>query len=192
MKDYTNKTVYIGIDVHKKTYAVTAICNKEVIKKDTMIANLDNLLRYITKYFGAAKVYTAYEAGFSGFHLHRFLVGNGINNIVVHPASIEVSSRDRVKTNKRDSLKIAGQLSNGVLKGIKVPSKEREGFRLITRTRDQLIENRKRTGNHLKSLLFLHCHIPFMILKLPHLQLIWYLAIQKILIYLIFIQRNIK
>ena len=156
MRDYTNKTVYIGIDVHKKTYSVTAICNKEVIKKDTMIANPENLLKYITKYFKEAKVYTAYEAGFPGFHLHRFLVKNCINNIVVHPASIEISSRDRVKTDKRDSMKIASQLSNGVLRGIKVPSKKREDFRLITRTRDQLVENRKRTGNHLKSLLFLH------------------------------------
>jgi transposase len=37
-----------------------------------------------------------------GFSLHRYLIENGINNIVVHPASIEVSSRDRVKTDKRD------------------------------------------------------------------------------------------
>ena len=116
MRDYTSKTVYIGIDVHKKTYAVTAICNKEVVKKDTMTADCNNLLRYITKYFKGAVIYTAYEAGFSGFHLHRFLIKNGVKNIVVHPASIEVSSRDRVKTDKRDSLKIASQLSNGVLK----------------------------------------------------------------------------
>lgn len=156
MRNYTSKTVYIGIDVHKKTYAVTAICNKEVIKKDTMIANPDKLLKYITKYFEGAKVYTAYEAGFSGFHLHRFLIKKGIKNIVVHPASIEVSSRDRVKTDKRDSLKIAKHLSNAMLRGIKIPSKKRENFRSITRMRNQLVENRKRTGNHLKSLLFLH------------------------------------
>ena len=156
MRDYTDKTVYIGIDVHKKTYAVTAICNKEVVKKDTMTADPDSLLRYITKYFKGAKIYTAYEAGFSGFHLHRFLIRGGAKNIVVHPASIEVSSRDRVKTDKRDSLKIANQLSNGVLRGIKVPSKKREDFRQITRTRDHLAEDKKRTGNRLKSLLFLH------------------------------------
>ena len=30
MKDYTRETVYIGIDVHKKTYSVTAICNGTV------------------------------------------------------------------------------------------------------------------------------------------------------------------
>ena len=33
MKDYTGKIVYIGIDVHKKTYAVTAICDEELVKR---------------------------------------------------------------------------------------------------------------------------------------------------------------
>ena len=38
MKDYTGKTIYIGIDVHKKTYAVTAICEGEIVKRDTLTA----------------------------------------------------------------------------------------------------------------------------------------------------------
>jgi len=58
--------------------------------------------------------------------LHRFLVSQGINNIVVHTGAIEVSSRDRVKTDKRDALKIAKQLSVKRLRGIFVPSQERE------------------------------------------------------------------
>jgi transposase len=113
-------------------------------------------VEYIKKYFTGAKVYTAYEAGFSGFYLHRYLEANGIENIVVHPASIQVSSRDRVKTDKRDSLKIAKQLSTRELHGIIVPSEERENFRTVTRTRDAIVETKKRVGNQLKSLLFLH------------------------------------
>ncbi|EKD45867.1 MAG: Transposase IS116/IS110/IS902 family protein [uncultured bacterium] len=81
-------------------------------------------------------------------------IAQDINNIVTHPASIKVSARDRVKTDKRDSLKMAKQLSNGELKGINVPSEEREQFRILTRTRDQLAEHRKRISNQIKSLLF--------------------------------------
>ena len=44
MRDYTRKTVYIGIDVHKKTYAVTAICENEVVKRDTLVAYPQQLL----------------------------------------------------------------------------------------------------------------------------------------------------
>lgn len=156
MKDYTGKIIYMGIDVHKKTYAVTTICEKEIVKRDTLAAYPDHLVEYIKKYFTGAKVYTAYEAGFSGFYLHRYLERNGIENIVVHPALIQVSSRDRVKTDKRDSLKIAKQLSTRELHGIIVPSKEREDFRSVTRTRDAILETKKRVGNQLKSLLFLH------------------------------------
>ena len=63
MKDYTQKTVYIGIDVHKKTYAVTAICEDEIVKKDTLEAYPENLVSYIKKYFKGAKINTACEAG---------------------------------------------------------------------------------------------------------------------------------
>ena len=73
---------------------------------------------FLRKYFPGAQIKTAYEAGFSGFVLHRYLTQNGVENIVVNAASIEVASRDRVKTDKRDAVKIAKQLSSGFLKGI--------------------------------------------------------------------------
>lgn len=154
MKDYTRETVYIGIDVHKKTYFVTAICNGAVVKKDTIAAYPEQLVRYIKKYFSGAVVYTVYEAGFSGFYLHRYLLAQGINNIVTHAASIETAAKNRVKTDKRDSLKMAKQLSDGDLKGINVPSEAREQLRMITRTRNKLVDSKKRIGNQLKSLLF--------------------------------------
>jgi len=156
MKDYTQKTVHIGIDVHKKTYAVAVICDGEIVKRDTLQAYPQKLVNYIQKYFKGAEINTVYEAGFSGFHLHRYLIANNINNIVTHPASIKRAARDRVKTDKKDALKMAKQLSLGELRGIKVPSEEREIFRTLTRVRDAIIEDRKRAGNRLKSLLFLH------------------------------------
>jgi hypothetical protein len=47
MKDYTGKTVYLGIDVHKKTYSVTAMCEKIVIKKATIEAKFSILVSII-------------------------------------------------------------------------------------------------------------------------------------------------
>src|SRR3990167_2350576 len=123
--DYTGKTVYVGIDVHKKTYSCACICDGQVVKKDSMPGKPEVILSYLNNTFSGAKIYTVYEAGFSGFHLHRYLVSQGINNGVVHPGLIEVSSRDRVKTDKRDALKMATQLSVGRLNGIYVPSQEK-------------------------------------------------------------------
>lgn len=153
--DYTNKIVYIGIDVHKKTYSCVSICEGLIVKNDTMPANAKHLLKYLKNSFGtAASINTCYEAGFSGFHLHRYLIENGINNIVIHPGSIEVAARNRVKTDKRDALKMATQLATGRLNGIFVPSQEREERRSVTRLRKNILKLRNQVGLQFKALLF--------------------------------------
>jgi transposase len=153
-KNYTGKIVYMGIDVHKKTYCCVSICENEIVKRDTMRASAEGLLHYMNKYFPGAIIHSAYEAGFCGFHLHRYLTQNGILNIVVHPASIEVSSRDRVKTDKRDAKKIAIQLASHRLKGVYVPSVEQEAKRQVSRLRTKFCQARTRVGTQIKSLLF--------------------------------------
>jgi transposase len=161
MRDYTNKTIYLGIDVHKKSYSITAICEGEVVKKDKLTACPETLITYCKRFFAKAKIISAYEAGFCGFHLHRFLTKHGFKNLVVHPASIEVGSRDRVKTDKRDSLKIATQLSVGRLESIYIPSEDQEYQRLITRARETLIRKRTRVACQIKSILNLFGLIPW-------------------------------
>ncbi len=154
MRDYNGKTVYVGIDVHKKTYSCVSICNNEVVKRDSMPGKPEVILNYLNNAFKGAKIESVYEAGFSGFHLHRFLVSNGIENRVVNAASIEISSRDRVKTDKRDALKMGVQLSVGRLKGIHVPDENREEMRSVTRLRATMMKLRNQVGNQFKSLLF--------------------------------------
>ena len=155
MNNYTGKVVYVGIDIHKKTYAITCLC-KDERKKVTMQAEHESLIVYLRKHFPGAQIKSAYEAGFSGFALHRYLVSQGVENIVVHAASIEISARDRVKTDKRDSLKIAIQLAAGRLKGIHVPSVKREHYREVSRLREKFVKDKKRVGNRLKGLLHRH------------------------------------
>jgi len=136
MPEFTGKQVFLGIDVHKKTYSLSAICEGRLIKKCTLAADPEVLVKYCNKHFPRAKIETAYEAGFCGFHLHRHLEAHKIQNRVIHAAGIEVAMGCRVKNDKKDSLKIATQLSVGRLKGIYVPSKEREGYRSLTRLRE--------------------------------------------------------
>ncbi len=149
--DYTGKTIFVGIDVHKKTYSVAVVDDDGLlIKRDGMSASPSQLLAYLKKYFKNAEVKSAYEAGFSGFGLHRFLNKNGVENIVVHAASIEIGSRDRVKNDKRDALKIAAQLAANRLKGIFVPSPEMEDYRELTRLRATFVKDRNRIATRIK------------------------------------------
>ena len=153
MRDYTGKSVFVGIDVHKKTYAVTCIIDNVIAKRDTLKAEPKMLADYLQKHFSNARIKTVYEAGFSGFVLHRYLTEKGVDSMVVHAASVEISARDRVKTDKRDSLKLATQLSHGRLKGIHIPTAEREAYRELSRMREKLAKDKRRVGNRLKSLL---------------------------------------
>ena len=151
---YKGKKVYIGIDVHKKTYTFSASCEGVITKTVTTPAEIDKFTQNLKKWFLGAQIYSVYEAGFSGFALHRKLESSKIKNIVINPASLEVASKDKVKTDKKDSKKLAVQLATGRLKGIWIPSKEEELDRLITRTREQFIRDRSRTAHKIKSRLF--------------------------------------
>lgn len=152
--DYNNKDVYIGIDVHKKSYSVYCICNREKVKSWSMSASPANLIEQLKRYFVGARIHTVYEAGFSGYALHRMLLDAGINSMVVNPGSIETASRDKVKTDKRDAKKMAEQLSDNRLKSIYIPSEEEERLRLATRLRATIVKDRARIACRIKSKLF--------------------------------------
>ena len=152
--DYIGKDVYVGIDVHKKSYSVYCICNREKVKSWSMEANPAKLIEQLLFHFPKARIYTVYEAGFSGYTLHRALSAAGIKNIVVNPGSIEIASRDKVKTDKRDAKKLAEQLSNGRMKSIYIPAIEEERLRLLTRVRATIVADRVRIACRIKSKLF--------------------------------------
>jgi transposase len=147
---YIGKEVFIGIDVHKKSYTVVARVDGEVVKKWTTTASPQALSQQLLKYFSGATIYSAYEAGFSGFVLHRELEKNGVQNIVVNAAGIEVASNNRVKTDKRDALKLATLLEAKRLQGIRIPSEAEEAHRILSRTRKQLVEDRTSVKNKIR------------------------------------------
>ena len=149
-RDYSGKSVFVGIDVHKKSYVVAACCDGEVVKKWTTTANPTSLAQQLSKFFDGAEVHSAYEAGFSGFKLHRVLISAGIKSRVINAASIEVESNSRVKTDKRDAKKIAEQLAANRLRAIYIPTEQEEARRSLSRGREATVERRKAIGNQLK------------------------------------------
>src|SRR5205807_1293072 len=92
---------------------------------------------------------------------HRFLIAHGIQNIVVHPPSIEVESGNKKKTDKRDSKKIATQLEARRLHSVYIPSIEQEYRRHISRLRETYAREKIRTANQLKGFLNLNGIIPY-------------------------------
>lgn len=141
-QSYDSQHIYIGIDVHKRRYVVVARVQQTIVKKWSTIAKPEELAQQLVKYFAGGIIHSAYEAGFSGFVLHRSLSRAGIDSIVVHAAAVEIAVHNRVKTDKRDAAKLSQQLEAGRLRGIRVPSYEEEQARLLSRTRKQLVQER--------------------------------------------------
>src|SRR5215218_6187830 len=147
---YTGERVYVGIDVHKERYTVTCMCHKQIVKTATVPAEPASLAASLLRWFPGATLTSAYEAGFSAFVLHRALTQVGITNIVVNPASVAVAANDKVKTDRRDSKKLAIDLADGRLRGIYVPTEAEELAQLLPRTRAQIVEHRATIAHQIK------------------------------------------
>lgn len=137
---YCGKKVYVGIDVHKKTFAISAICAGMIVKKATITAIPSTLKDFLSNHFPGDEIVCGYEAGFSGFHLQRSITSRGHTCLVVNPGSLEVASRDRVKTDKRDSLKIAEHFAHNRIKSVRIPTPENEEARMLSRSRSQIVK----------------------------------------------------
>ena len=159
---YKKQRIFIGIDVHKKSWTVTIIISGLFIKTFSMNPHPEELVKYLQKHYPEGKYYSVYEAGFSGYWAHRKLCSLGIENIVVNPADIPTNYKEKSrKTDKVDSRKLARELSNGSLKGIFVPKEEEESERILNRIRIQLTNDQTRIKNRIKSMMnYLGINLP--------------------------------
>ena len=109
-----------------------------------------------------AKVHSCYEAGRDGWWLHRWLLEQGIDNIVVDSASIEVNRRARrAKNDRLDGDKLLAMLlrhhaRRARLVGAARAEPEREDARRVDRELQRLTHERTAHTNRIGSLLVLH------------------------------------
>jgi len=107
-----------------------------------------------------ARVMSCYEAGRDGFWLHRHLDRQGVENLVVDSASIEVNRRaKRAKTDKLDAKKLVTMLirydsgEQQVWSVVHIPSIEAEDSRHLHRQMGSFKGDRTRHSNRIKGLL---------------------------------------
>jgi transposase len=154
--DFTNRKIYIGLDVHKKNWNVSIFVEKQYFKAFQQAPKPDVLIKYLHDNFPGGIYECAYEAGFCGFWIQRELSDKGISCIVVNPADIPITNKER--NNKRDpvdSKRIASALEDGKLNPIYIPSIQLEADRRIVRLRKTITNDLTRSKNRIKSELFL-------------------------------------
>jgi len=94
-----------------------------------------------------------YEAGPTGYGLHRLIESLGHDCIVVAPSLIPRKAGDRVKTNRRDALGLVKLLRAGELTAVWVPDARHEAMRDLVRAREAAVDDLKSKRQQVLSLL---------------------------------------
>jgi len=161
--DFTGQDISCGLDVHKQQWRAT-VCTEHVVKRTVTINPpfVRSLKRYLEKNFTGGNFIVAYEAGFSGFWAQKELEAVGIKTIVINPADIPTSDKDRKQKNDvRDSRKIATSLRSGQLKGIYIPSDAAIHFRALVRERESITKSEQKLKNQIR------CYLDFCGITIP-------------------------
>ena len=129
----TDLTLFIGLDVHKKTISVALVdaAASATVRFYGTIANTPDTLRGLSKKLSkdGQVLHFCYEAGPCGYGVQRQLTRLGHRCDVVAPALIPRKAGDKVKTDRRDAMMLAQMLRAGQLTAVWVPDEAHEAMR---------------------------------------------------------------
>lgn len=152
--DFTGSHIYVGIDVHLKSWNVSIFTQEFEHCTKSFVPETLQLVKYLRRTFPNGIYHCVYEAGFSGFWLYWELKSHGIDCMVVSPADVPTNDKERhYKTDKIDSRKLCRMLRSREIKGIYVPEREDLEDRLLVRLRGLLVKDLVRCKNRIKGLL---------------------------------------
>src|SRR5256712_3172366 len=155
--DFSGQNIYVGVDVHLKSWQVTVMTEQLTHKTFSQAPKPEVLQQYLRQHSPGGTYHSAYEAGFCGYWIHNQLKALGIDSMVVNPADIPTTDKEKVqKEDARDSRKIARSLRSGTLTPIHVPLAQTLEDRCLVRTRATLIKDLTRYKNRIKSFLYFH------------------------------------
>lgn len=149
--------LFIGVDVHKKSWSVHMRSDISDHKGFTMPPDADKLADYVLTHFADHEVSVTYEAGCCGFSAARSFLNMGWSVTVVNPADVpRINKQNYQKTDKIDCRNLCKQLQQDQLHGIYIPTEGEEQLRSLLRQRNQVVKQMRSVKNHIKSSLLFH------------------------------------
>ena len=143
---------WVGLDVHAHASAVAVFddVTGEVITRrvNGRPSEVLDVLRELPRPLRAV-----YEAGPTGYGLVRRARAEGIEMAVCSPGNIERRPGDRIKTDKRDAIRLARLFAAGDLRLVWIPSEEQEQLRDLVRCREDLRADLMRARHRLQTFL---------------------------------------
>lgn len=155
------RTLYIGLDVHKAETVIAILeSDREAEPRHygsvaTSQHGLERAIRRIAKSQERqlADLHVCYEASGCGFWIARRLEQMGVRCDVIAPSLIPTKSGDRVKTDKRDAMKLARNLRSNDLVPVNIPDSTDEAIRDLCRARTDAVDDLRRAKTRLLALL---------------------------------------
>ena len=152
------KVRFVGLDVHKDSIAI-AVAEQgrgEPAVLATIPSETQALVKQLKRLGPVGSMRCCYEAGPTGFGLHRNLQAAGIECVVVAPSLVPKQSGNRVKTDRRDAIRLARFLRSGDLTEVHVPDAQTEAMRDLERARDDAKKMERVARNQLGKFLLRH------------------------------------
>jgi transposase len=155
---YKHNILFIGLDTHKVSTEVAHVEDQRGAKPvhygkiKTTKAAITKLARQYQSKYPQATLHFVYEAGPCGYWIYRLLTSLGHCCYVVAPSLIPKKPGDKVKTDKRDALKLTKLLKDEELTPIYVPEPEDEAIRDLSRARETAMKDLKDAKYQLKAL----------------------------------------
>jgi transposase len=150
-------TLYVGLDVHKDSVDIAlaeAARDVDVRHLATVAGGVEPVSKALRRLVSAGhRLHVVYEAGPCGFTLQRHLSGLGWLCEVVAPSSIPRPAGERVKTDRRDAMKLARLARVGELTPVRVPDSADEAIRDLVRGREDAVREQRNARHRLKALL---------------------------------------
>jgi transposase len=146
--------VYLGMDTSKDTIVVAILGAGEQSPVTERIANEEAAVRQLVRRLGdPSRLRACYEAGPGGYGLYRLLTSLGAETMVAAPSLVPKGGSDKVKTDRRDAVRLARMLRAGELVPVRVPRPAEEAVRDLVRARAALLADRKRAQQRLTAVL---------------------------------------
>lgn len=146
---------YVGLDVSKEKIAVAiADEGRDEPRYWGMISNTPEAVTKLMKKIGSSEsLRVCYEAGPTGYALYRLLLALNIHCTVIAPSLIPQRPGERIKTDRRDSVRLAQLYRAGELTSVYVPTPEDEALRDLVRCREDAKEDELRAKHRLSKFL---------------------------------------
>jgi len=148
------------MDVHKDSISIGILAPEdESPEVERIFHDEASVRRFVARFADPRRLVACYEAGPTGFELHRLLMSMGVSCQVIAPSLIPRSAADRVKTDRRDCRKLARLHRSGQLVAIRVPTRHEEAIRDLCRARADMVEDLDRARKRLGAFLLRHSQV---------------------------------